>query len=90
MVSCNDELAVHSCPLLCLFYCRSLLRSNNRTLNRYVFASSYSSRRFAAYDVASCWNKIDCGILISFTIIADFEKRCENFAVQTFQSATAL
>jgi len=40
MVSCSDELAVHSCPLLCLqwqvaklaselFYCWSLLRNND-------------------------------------------------------------
>jgi len=41
-VSCRDELAVHSCPLLCLqrraigsglFYVRSLLRNNDMATN---------------------------------------------------------
>jgi len=64
-VPCCDELAVHSCLLLCLqrwvakvasglFYCWSLLRNNNmaRTLQR--FTLYYGSRRFVAWD---CWTQ---------------------------------
>jgi len=59
VVSCSDELAVHSCPLICLqgqvaklasglFYCWSLLRNNNMATNLQRFTSIYGSRRFAA------------------------------------------
>jgi len=55
LVSCSDELAVHPCPLLCLWkqvakrasgllYCWSLLRSSNMATNLQTFTSSYSSR----------------------------------------------
>ena len=54
-MSCSDELAVHSCPLLCLqrrvakvasglFYCWSLLRNNNMVTNLRRFTLYYSSR----------------------------------------------
>jgi len=63
VVSCNDELAVHSCPLLCLqrwvakfasglFYCWSSLCNNNMATNLQRFTLYYSSRRFVAWD---CW-----------------------------------
>jgi len=65
LVSCSDEIAVHSCPLICLqrqvaklagglFRCWSFLRNNNMPSNRRVFTSSYSSRLFAASD---CWTQ---------------------------------
>ena len=65
VVSCSDELAVHSCPLLCLqrwvakvasglFYCWSLLRNNNMATNLQRFALYYGSRRFVAWD---CWTQ---------------------------------
>jgi len=58
MVSCRDELADHSCPLLCLqrqvvklasglFYSRSLLRNNNMATNFHRFTSSNDRKRFA-------------------------------------------
>jgi len=61
--SCSDELAVHSCPLLCLqrrvanvasglFYCWSLLGNNNMATNLQKFTLYYSSKRFVAWD---CW-----------------------------------
>ena len=56
-LSCINELAVHSCPLLCLqrrvakvasglFCCWSLLRNNNMATNLQRFTSYYGSRRF--------------------------------------------
>jgi len=59
-----DEIAVRSCPLLCvqrqfaepasgLFYCWSLLRNNNTAINLHMFTSSYGSRRFSACDQGS-------------------------------------
>jgi len=64
-VSCSHELAVHSCPLLCLqrwvaevarglFYCWFLLRDNNMTTNLQRFTLFYVSRRFVAWD---CWTQ---------------------------------
>ena len=56
LVSCSSELAVHSCPLLCVakfgcefFRCWSLflLRNNTMAANLHRFASSYDGRRFA-------------------------------------------
>ena len=62
LVSCNDEIAVHSCPLLCeqrvilgnvgtdcsIWF---LLRNNNTAIiNLQTFTSSYGSRRFSACD----------------------------------------
>jgi len=63
IVSCSGELAVHSCPLLCLqrlvakvesglFCCWSLLRNNNMATNLQKFTLYYGSRRFVAWD---CW-----------------------------------
>jgi len=60
-VSCSDELAVHSCPLLCLqrwvakvasglFYCWSLLRNNKMATNLQKFTLYYGSRRFVPWD----------------------------------------
>jgi len=53
LVSCSSELAVHSCPRLCVtklrsefFWCWSLLRNNKMATNLPRFASSYDSRRF--------------------------------------------
>jgi len=65
IVSCSDELAVHSCPLLCLqrwvaklasgsFYCWSLLPINNMATNLQKFTSYSSSRCFVAWD---CWTQ---------------------------------
>jgi len=65
VVSCSDELAVHSCPLLCLqrriakvvsglFYCWYLLRNNNMATNLQRFTLYYGSRRFVARD---CWTQ---------------------------------
>ena len=62
-VSCSNELAVHSCTLICqqrlaakvasgLFYCWSLLRNNNMATNLQKFSLYYGSRRFVAWD---CW-----------------------------------
>jgi len=62
-VSCSDELAVHTCPLLCLqkrvakvaiglFYCWSSLRNNSMATNLQRFTLFYVSRRFVAWD---CW-----------------------------------
>ena len=61
IVSCSDELAVHSCPLLYLqrwvakvasgfFCCWSLLRNNNMTTNLQRFTLYYGGRRFVAWD----------------------------------------
>ena len=63
IVLCSDELAVHSCPLLCLqkwvakvtsglFYCWSLVRNNTMATNLQNFALYCGSRRFVAWD---CW-----------------------------------
>jgi len=65
IVSCSDELAVHSCPLLFLqrwvakvasglFYCWSLLRNNNMATNLENFTLYYGSRRFVPWD---CWTQ---------------------------------
>ena len=65
VVSCSDELAVDSCPLLCLqrrvanvasglFYCWSLLRNNNMATNLQRFTLYYGGRRFVAWD---CWTQ---------------------------------
>jgi len=65
IVSCSDELAVHSCSLLCLqrwvakvvsglFYCWSLLRNNSMPTNLQRFTSYYGSRHFVAWD---CWTQ---------------------------------
>jgi len=59
IVPCSDELAIHSCPLLCLqrrvakvasglFCCWSLLRNNNMATNLQSFTLHYGSKRFAA------------------------------------------
>jgi len=61
IVSCSDELAVHSWPLLCLqrwvakvasglFYCWSLLRNNNMATNLQKFTLYYGSKRFVPWD----------------------------------------
>jgi len=61
MVLCSDELADHSCPVLCLqrqvvklasslFYCRSVLCNNNMATNLHRFTSSNGRKRFAACD----------------------------------------
>jgi len=61
LMSCNDETAVRSCPLLCLhkqvaklasglIYCWFSLRNNNTAVNLQTFTSSYCSRRFSACD----------------------------------------
>jgi len=63
IVSCSDELAIHSCPLLCLqrwvakvasgfFYCWFFLRNNTMATNLQRFTLHYGSRRFVAWD---CW-----------------------------------
>ena len=63
VMSCSDDLAVHSCALLCLqrrvanvasglFYCWSLLRNNNMATNLQKFTLYYGGRRFVAWD---CW-----------------------------------
>ena len=63
IVSCCDELAVHTCPLLCLqrqvtkvtsgwFYCWSSLHKNSMATNPQRFTLYYGSRRFVAWD---CW-----------------------------------
>jgi len=63
IVSCSDELAVHSCLFLCLqswlgkvasglFYCWSLLRNNTIATNPRRFTLHYGSRRFVAW---YCW-----------------------------------
>ena len=60
-MSCSDELAVHSCTLLCLqrrvakvasgfFYRWSLLRNNTVATNPQRFTVYYGSRRFVAWD----------------------------------------
>jgi len=65
VVSCSDEPAVHSDPLICLrrqvaklacglFYCYSLLCNNNTASNLLMFTSSYDLKRFAACD---CWRQ---------------------------------
>jgi len=65
MVSRNDKLAVHSCPLLCLqrwvakvasglFDCWSSLRSNNMATNLQRFTLYYGGRRFVDWD---CWTQ---------------------------------
>jgi len=61
LVSCSEELAVHSCPLLCLqrwvakvasglFYCWCLLRNNHMSTNLQNFALYCGSRRFVPWD----------------------------------------
>jgi len=61
LVSCSDELAVHSCPLfflprkvtklaIRLFYRWSSLRNNNMATNLQRFISSDGRRRFTACD----------------------------------------
>jgi len=61
MVSCSDELAVHSCLFLCLqsrfakvasgsFCCWSLLRNNTVATNSQRFTLYHGSRRFVAWD----------------------------------------
>ena len=63
LMSCSDELTVHSCPLLCLqrrvakvasglFYCWSLSRNNTMATDLQKFTLYYGSRRFVAWD---CW-----------------------------------
>jgi len=63
VVSCSDELAVHSCPLLCLqrwvakvasgfFCCWSLLRNNHMATNLQRFTLYYGGRCFVAWN---CW-----------------------------------
>jgi len=65
IVSCSDELAVHSCPLLCmhsrvakvasrLFHCWSLLRYNNMATNLQRCTLYYGSRGFVAWH---CWTQ---------------------------------
>ena len=65
VVSCSDELAAHSCPLLCLqrrvakvpsglFYCWSLLRNNNIVTSLQRFTLYYGGRRFVAWN---CWTQ---------------------------------
>ena len=64
VVSCNDEIAVRSCTLLCpqrqvaelasgLFDCLSLLRNDNTTMKLQTFTSSCGTRRFSACDQGS-------------------------------------
>ena len=64
-VWCSNELAIHSCPLLCLqrrvakvasgfFYCWSLLRNNNMPKKFQRFTLHYGSRRFGAWDSWTC------------------------------------
>jgi len=64
LVLCSGELAVDSCPLLCLqvqvakvtsglCYCWSSLCNNNMETNL-LFISSYDIRRFVACD---CWTQ---------------------------------
>jgi len=61
VVSGSDELAVHSCPLLCLqsrvakvarglFCCWSLLHNNDMATNLQRFTLYYGGRRFVAWD----------------------------------------
>jgi len=46
-------IAEEGCELASvLFYCGSLLRTNNTALNPQMFTSSYGSRRFSACDHA--------------------------------------
>ena len=63
IVSCSDELAVHTCLFLCLqrrivkvsswlFHGWSLLRNNNMATNLQRFTLYDGSRRFVAWD---CW-----------------------------------
>jgi len=70
MVSCTDERAFHSCPLICpqrqdaklvsgLFYWRSVLGNNNMGTNLQSFTSSYS-RPFAACE---CWTQTSWQIM---------------------------
>ena len=65
LVSCSDELAVHSCSLFFLqrqvaklasglFYCWSLLRNYNMATDLQRFTSSNGRRRFSACD---CWTQ---------------------------------
>ena len=65
IVSCSDELAVHSCSLLCLqrrvakvaselFYCWSLLRNNNMATNLQRITLYCGSRRF----VRNCYMRL--------------------------------
>jgi len=59
LVSCSDELEVHSCPLLCLqrqvaklanglLYFWFLLHTNDMATNLQKITSSYGSKRFSA------------------------------------------
>jgi len=64
IVSCNDELAVHSCLFLCLqrrfakvasglFCCWSLLHHNTVAPNPQRFTLNYGSRRCVAWDCST-------------------------------------
>ena len=64
LVSCNDEIAVRSCPILCLqgqvanlasglFYCWFLQRNNNTAINLRSSPSNYGRRRFSTCDHGS-------------------------------------
>jgi len=86
LMSCNAELAVHSCPLLCLqrqvtkresglFYCWPLLRNNNMATNPQSLTSSYRSRSFAA---CVCWpQRIHLGGKFS-EIVTAASLQCSN------------
>jgi len=80
VVSCRDELAVHSCPLLCLqmwvakvarglFCCWSLLRNNNMATNLQNLTLYYGGRRFVAWncETQTSWQvmKRDSDMLIA-------------------------
>ena len=65
--TCNDEIAVRSCPLLCLqgqvaklasglFVCWSLLRNNNTAINPQTLTSSCGGKGFSA-----CYQGSHCG-----------------------------
>jgi len=71
IVSCNDELAVHSRPLLRLqrriakvasglFYCWPLLRNNSIATSLQRFTLYCGSRRFVAWD---CWTHTSLQVL---------------------------
>ena len=64
LVSCNDEIAVGTCPLLCLqkqvvklasglVYWWSLSRNNNTAINLPTFTANYGSRGLSACDQGS-------------------------------------
>jgi len=77
LVSSNDEIAVHSCPLLCLRRGRlrnlgadcsiwSELRNNNTAINLQTFTSSSGSRRSSACDQGPY-----CGIFSQICFLDD-------------------